>query len=116
MTPAVVLGVDRPDTQTVVLSLELPARHPAFDGHFPGKPVLPGVVQIDWVARLAADYFGIDSFAATDFQVKFRRVIEPGPDLRLTLRLDRTSGSLSFEYRTVGAPASSGRISLAPPP
>ncbi len=73
---------------------------------------MPGVVQIDWVTRLAAYHFEIERFAATDFQVKFRSIIRPGPDLRLTLRLDRMSGSLSFEYHSMGVAASSGRIRL----
>jgi 3-hydroxymyristoyl/3-hydroxydecanoyl-(acyl carrier protein) dehydratase len=114
MTPAVVLAVDRPNAETVVLSLELPAGHAAFDGHFPLQPILPGVVQIDWVTRLAADYFNIGAFAASDLQVKFRGVITPGPDLRLMLRLDRMTGSLSFEYCSRGKTASSGRIRLDP--
>lgn len=116
MTQAVVLAVDRPDAQTVVLSLELLAGHAAFDGHFPLQPILPGVVQIDWVTRLAADYFSIAAFAASDFQVKFRAVITSGPDLQLTLRLDRMTGSLCFEYRSRGKTASSGRIRLDPLP
>lgn len=107
-----ILACQRPDPDQVVLDLALPADHPAFDGHFPGQPVLPGVVQTDWAVRLGADLLGTGLAAATDFQVKFRRVIQPGPGLQLTLRLDRVRHSLSFDYRSQGEIASSGRIKL----
>ncbi len=96
----------------VVLRLALPPEHPAFDGHFPGQPVLPGVVQTDWAVRLADELLQSGCAAATDFQVKFRRVVEPGNPLELTLRIDRIKGSLSFEYSRNGDICSSGRIKL----
>ena len=35
-----------------------------FQGHFPGYPVLPGIVQIDWAVQLADQYLGTDIGAA----------------------------------------------------
>ena len=112
MTAPLVLSVARLSADEALVTLGLPVDHPAFAGHFPGQPVLPGVVQTDWAIRLSKDLLETGITAATDFQVKFRRVIQPGDDLTLSLRHDRTKHSLSFEYRQKGEIASTGRIKL----
>jgi 3-hydroxymyristoyl/3-hydroxydecanoyl-(acyl carrier protein) dehydratase len=116
MTPPTVLSIRRPDPDQVVLGLALPSDSPAFAGHFPDRPILPGVVQIDWAVRLAADHLVPGLAAARDFQVKFTHVIAPEADLTLTLRLDRQRQTLRFEYRDGRDIASSGSIALEPPP
>jgi 3-hydroxymyristoyl/3-hydroxydecanoyl-(acyl carrier protein) dehydratase len=114
MIDPVVVSVRRTGPLEVALVLELDADHPAFAGHFPGRPILPGVVQIDWAITLAARYLDTAQPVGTDFQVKFRRTI--GPDLALELRLwlAPAKGTLSFEYRSGGDIASSGRVRLEP--
>ena len=94
------------------LTLAVPAGLGAFAGHFPDQPILPGVVQIDWAIRLAALHLDVAPPIARDFQVKFRRVIQPEAALSLTLRYDRAKGTLFFEYRVGEEIASSGRIKV----
>jgi 3-hydroxymyristoyl/3-hydroxydecanoyl-(acyl carrier protein) dehydratase len=84
----------------------------AFRGHFPGMPVLPGVVQIDWAMQLAHTRLGLGCRAAQDFQVKFRRLLRPGGALTLHLRIDRAKRVLLFDYWQDGEPAASGRVRL----
>jgi beta-hydroxyacyl-ACP dehydratase FabZ len=65
---------------------------PFFQGHFPGKPVMPGVLQVEALAQaggiFAATSGGVDSrthimlFMAID-NVKFRRPVTPGDQLVL---------------------------------
>lgn len=98
----------------VTIELVLPADHEAFLDHFPGHPILAGVLQIDWAMRFAARYFALDQTVAQDFQVKFRRVIGPGKDLSLVLLLDRVRSNVVFEYRIASEIASSGKIRLTP--
>jgi len=102
----------RPVVHEVTLALQLTEDHPAFAGHFPGVPVLPGVVQLDWAARLGTEYFDTGCPVSGNFQVKFRRTIRPGTDLKLILRYDSEKRSLFFEYRSQGETASSGRMVL----
>jgi acyl-coenzyme A synthetase/AMP-(fatty) acid ligase len=82
-----------------------------FKGHFPAMPILPGVVQIDWVVRLANRYLSLGTEAASAFQVKFRRII--GRNQLFTLRLRvLPARRLAFEYLIDGETASSGSVAL----
>src|SRR5271168_740751 len=96
----------------VTFTIGVPADLEAFRGHFPDHPVLPGVVQIDWVMRLAALHLNIDGLAARDFQVKFRNIIRPGVLLTLSLQIDRSKNRLSFIYQSGEQVMSSGQIKL----
>jgi 3-hydroxymyristoyl/3-hydroxydecanoyl-(acyl carrier protein) dehydratase len=94
----------------VTVELDIPATLPCFDGHFPGFAVLAGVVQLDWVMQIGAAYLLCAQRAATDFRVKFKRVITPGSPLVLTVRHDTARRRLDFTYRTGGTAASQDTI------
>ncbi len=110
--PPPVRAVSRPAPDSALVLLDLPADHPAFAGHFPDQPVLPGVLQTHWALTLGDDLLATGCRAATDFQVKFRRVIGPGPGLELSLRHDAGRRTLAFEYRQNGETAAQGRVRL----
>ncbi len=102
------------DADHAELDLTLAADDPAFAGHFPGQPILPGVVQVDWAIRLAAQCFGHPYHPATRFRVKYTRTIPPiAQGLILQLRRDRARQEIAFEYRLLGIIASSGRFGFA---
>ncbi len=86
---------------------------PFFAGHFPVRPVMPGVLIIEAMAQAA----GLLSFASASEGGKqvlyylagvdgarFKRVVEPGDALILTVTLERAkSGIYKFNARaTVG--------------
>ena len=96
----------------VVLDVNMSPQLEAFRGHFPGNPVLPGVVQIDWAVRFAALHLGITEPAARDFQVKFRSIIRPDIPISLTLKVDHSLNRLSFVYRSGADIMSSGQLKL----
>ena len=97
----------------ITLQLDLPADLPCFRGHYPGFPVLAGVVQIDWVMQLAATHLHCDQRSASNFRVKFKRVIPPDTGLTLMLCLDPVRHRLEFVYRSGDRIASEGRITLS---
>ncbi|NKB45582.1 MAG: 3-hydroxyacyl-ACP dehydratase FabZ [Alphaproteobacteria bacterium] len=66
---------------------------PFFQGHFPNRPVMPGVLIIEAMAQTAAvlvvDSLGKDAegklvYFMTIENARFRRPVEPGDQLRLT--------------------------------
>ena len=78
-------------------SFTIPAEHPALPGHFPGAPVVPGVVILDEV--LAAIGAGPDaprSFA----WIKFARPLLPGQ--RAEIRWKRSATQLRFTVAHAG--------------
>jgi len=72
---------------------------PYFSGHFPGNPVMPGVLQLEAMAQAAGILFfrlvgkGTKSpfFMSAD-KVKFRRPVRPGDQLIITARLTKSRG------------------------
>jgi len=96
---------------SVELDLEIDPTLVWFQGHFPGHPILPGVVQIDWAVAFARDHLGLDLPAARDFQIKFRATILPGDRITLVLRHDLAKRRLGFQYRRGDDICSSGTAS-----
>ena len=74
-----------------------------FQGHFPGAPVMPGVLQLEALAQtgglLAYETTPWDTqskivlFMSMD-KVKFRRMVTPGDRLDLHVTIDRVKGSI----------------------
>jgi 3-hydroxymyristoyl/3-hydroxydecanoyl-(acyl carrier protein) dehydratase len=95
---------------SVRLVLFVPAGLPFFADHFPGFPILPGVVQIDWAVRLARRYFaGVEtSFGVDGF--KCRAPVRPETELTLELAHDSQRSSLRFAYAAGERPISSGTV------
>jgi 3-hydroxyacyl-[acyl-carrier-protein] dehydratase len=70
-----------------------------FQGHFPGLPVMPGVLQVEALAQTMAIYvakqpgFGdrLGLFAGID-ECRFKRVVNPGDTLRLEVVMEKLGG------------------------
>jgi 3-hydroxymyristoyl/3-hydroxydecanoyl-(acyl carrier protein) dehydratase len=104
-----------PDAETV-LDLEVGPGLPAFQGHFPGDPILPGVVQVDWAARFGSEAFGpLGPFLGLA-QLKFHQPIRPGRAVELHLAFDPARGRLRFAYRGGPELLSAGVIQFAERP
>ncbi|SRR5581483_1221518 len=70
-----------------------------FPGHFPGRPVMPGVLIVEAMAQTGAvavlveeENRGRIAFFAGIDDCRFKRVVEPGDVLRLTCEIDHVRG------------------------
>lgn len=94
------------------LELIVPLDLAHFPGHFPGTPILPGVVQVDWAMNLAQRLMDLPPRFAGMEVLKFQQLVRPGDRISLTLRFDPERSKLHFAYRNGEAACSSGRILL----
>lgn len=83
---------------------------PQFTGHFPHRPVFPGVLQLEALAQAAAllafDTLGTSPddntvyyFAGID-GARFKRPVEPGDQLILEVSLERMKAGM-FKFKAV---------------
>ena len=86
--------------------------HPALPGHFPGRPVVPGVVLLDRVAAALARWRG-QRIAALP-QVKFLAPLLPEEGAEL--HLDDDGKSMRFSILRNGVLIANGTVTLAAMP
>ena len=67
-------------------------------GHFPGNPIVPGVIQLEALAQAGAitllgdeRYAGKLALFGGVEKVRFRRMVRPGDELRLVVDVERLS-------------------------
>jgi 3-hydroxyacyl-[acyl-carrier-protein] dehydratase len=78
----------------VGFEFRFPANDPVFAGHFPGRPILPGVFQLE-MARVAAELaLGFRLAVREISKAKFQRPILPEELVRVDLKLSEKDGSI----------------------
>ena len=85
-----------PEAKRIVAIKGVTATEWFFQGHFPGLPVMPGVIQVEALAQTMAVYVGrqpgfgdrIGLFAGID-DCRFKRIVVPGDTLRLEVTMDK---------------------------
>ena len=87
-------------------ALVFAADHPAFAGHFPGAPIVPGVLLLD-----AAIHAAQQSGAAVSgvSSAKFLHPVAPGEPLALSVA-DGSPGRARFEIRSGAQAAATGQL------
>ena len=83
----------------VVAIKNVTANEPQYTGHFPDRPIMPGVLMVEAMAQAGAvavlslpDYRGkLALFAGID-DCRFRRTVVPGDTLRMEVTLEKLRG------------------------
>lgn len=82
--------------------IKLNPTHEIFKGHFPGKPIMPGVCMIQIIKELTERNLGHDLFLSVASNVKFMAIINPETDPILLIDIDLTAmdGSIRVKSTT----------------
>jgi 3-hydroxyacyl-[acyl-carrier-protein] dehydratase len=94
-----------------------------FAGHFPGRPVMPGVLIVEAMAQTGAvavlsqeENRGRIAFFGGIDDVRFKRIVEPGDELELECRIEAVRGPIGKGKATAkveGKLAARGTLTFA---
>jgi 3-hydroxymyristoyl/3-hydroxydecanoyl-(acyl carrier protein) dehydratase len=87
------------------------ADHPAFRGHFPGRPILPAVVVLTEVLAAIEAQTGQSPQQFTIVTAKFVGAVTPGESLTFS-HANTASGGIRFEVRSTHGVVASGLLAL----
>ncbi len=90
-----VLEIDMANKRIVGIK-NLTVNEPFFQGHFPGRPIMPGVLQLEAMAQLSGILLnqilkreGLISYFVAINDAKFRRILRPGDQMVMEMIIDR---------------------------
>lgn len=95
---------------------DVQAEHPAFAGHFPSRPIVPGVVLLDQAILFAQQMRGASD--ATGWQIAQAKFFVPvGPSQRLRFALSTTArGAIAFTVTCEDREVAAGSLVPTPAP
>lgn len=74
-----------------------------FNGHFPGNPVMPGILIVEALAQTGAvallslpEFKGKTAYFGGIKSAKFRKVVRPGDSLRLEVTLEKIRNNVGL--------------------
>lgn len=95
------------------IALPIDADHPALAGHFPGRPIVPGVVLLDHSLRALAAEITADGGAGPHWRIgtaKFLSFVRPGEPVHL--ELDDPTPAGAHRLRVLAGDGSDARVAM----
>ena len=93
-------------------ALAIARDHPAYDGHFPGRPILPAVVLLAEALAVLAQATATRATDWTLSQAKFPRGVTPGTPLTIAHEVS-ADGAIRFEIRSTEGVVAAGVLARA---
>jgi acyl-CoA synthetase (AMP-forming)/AMP-acid ligase II len=98
------------------LGLLIPADHPAFAGHFPGQPLLPGAALLSLLMQTLQALPLVAQRLGTTPRIDNAKFLAPvGPGAQLRIRLREQGSALIFEMRNDSVIVARGQLSAGGP-
>ena len=106
-SPTVLSVASAPPLTSITLAVA--AELDWFRGHFPGRPILAGIVQLHWAVLAGRVIYGLSGGPHEIKRLKFKRMLEPPAEIELVLaRVDEYQ--VKFTYSSAGEQSSEGTI------
>ena len=90
-------------------SIAVPSGGDLFEGHFPGRPILPGVAQLAMILDASGSQIHISSGLRAIAHMRMRQLVLPGDQLELTTR-ELDGGRLRFDLKRTGVVVANGEL------
>jgi UDP-3-O-[3-hydroxymyristoyl] N-acetylglucosamine deacetylase/3-hydroxyacyl-[acyl-carrier-protein] dehydratase len=94
-------GVSKMEGNRITAFKNVTINEPYFQGHFPGHPIMPGVLQLEAVAQVAgilmlrrAENLGQLAYFMSAEEVKWRKPVRPGDVLVIEVELTKSRGKI----------------------
>jgi len=94
-------------------AFSVPGTFSGYRGHFPGNPILPGIVQLSFIRRLAERRIGRPLRLAGVRRIKYLRLITPDLPVTLSLTLEPGETEGTWAANASFANSEGGRVSAA---
>ncbi|TDQ57681.1 FabA-like protein [Mesocricetibacter intestinalis] len=102
----------RQTPDSLQLSGEVPPDLVYFEGHFNEFPLVPGVVELQWVFEQSALLIGKSPQAARVDNLKFQKFLRPYDNIELILQWEKAKGRIVFRLQSEQGICASGVIIL----
>src|SRR5271165_4760446 len=93
--------------RTITVEAQVPLKNTIFEGHFPGYPIMPGVLLIEAMAQtsgwllIALSKFERMPFLAAVKDAKLRTFVEPGQSLSIVAHLVHDGSGFAITNATI---------------
>jgi 3-hydroxymyristoyl/3-hydroxydecanoyl-(acyl carrier protein) dehydratase len=87
------------DTIMVDARCIFPAAFSGFQGHFPGKPILPAVIQLATIRFIASKAIEHPLSLLEYSRIKFKAMIQPDEEIRIHLDLQKDTPTIQGKFK-----------------
>ncbi len=82
-----VLNISKISDNEIIADININTGHKIFEGHFPGNPVVPGVVSVQIINEILSEYLNKKLMTSKAGNIKFPAMINPEINPKLNVKI-----------------------------